>query len=226
MLLGHSQEDLARKSGLAPKTIYRLERGLSVSRRSLLKACDALDVVPAQLQVPYPPTAAPCGYSVHRNGSHVWFTFGMDKRGKTTVDDFERIQTPEERLRLGRLGLVTAFGSALEFIMPEGPGILVMEVYGRIEGNVNGTLYRECVYACGQGRLRIGVLDEVVELGKGDALGCRSADVRWIEPAAPIGHQGSPTMLTWTGAVRVGNAPREVGPGERVKRRRKGGGGG
>ena len=228
MTQGYSQDDLARRSGLAPKTIYRLERGLAVSRGSLLKVCEALEVLPEQLcALPMPSPRPVYGvhqlYGVHRQGESVWFMIGGDLRVRVPEDNFERTQHREERLRLGRQGLVAAFGYSLSFMMPEGPGIVMLELFGRLDGPFNATMYRECVLSCARGGVRVGVGDDVVELVEGEALGYRSKDLRWMEPLAPTDSDGLPSTLTWTGAVRVGNLPGESRKGDRVKRTKRGG---
>ena len=228
MTQGYSQDDLARRSGLAPKTIYRLERGLAVSRGSLLKVCKALEVLPEQLcALPMPPPRPVYGvhhlYGVHRHGESVWFMIGGDLRVRVPEDNFERTQRREERLRLGRQGLVAAFGCSLSFMMPEGPGIVTLELFGRLDGSFNATVYRECVLSCARGGVRVGVGDDIVELVEGEALGYRSKDLRWMEPLVPTDNDGLPTTLTWTGAVRVGNLPGESRKGERVKRTKRDG---
>ena len=221
MTQGYSQDDLARRSGLAPKTIYRLERGLAVNRGSFLRICEALEVLPEQLcAAPMPP---PPVYGVHRQGESVWFMIGGDLRVRVPEDNFERTQHRQERLRLGRQGLIAAFGYSLSFMMPEGPGIVMLELFGRLDGPFNATMYRECVLSCARGGVRVGVGDNIVELVEGEALGYRSKDLRWMEPLAPTDSDGLPTTLTWTGAVRVGNLPGESKKGERVKRTKRDG---
>lgn len=220
MIQGYSQDDLAQRSGLAPKTVYRLERGMPTSRRSLVKICEALEVFPEQLcAVPLQSQVTKPVYGVHRREENVWIILGPDLRVKVPQDNFERTQRREERLRLGRQGLVAAFAATMSFMMPDGPGILTIEMYRRVEGPLNSTLYRECVLSCTRGRVRVGVGDDVIELDEGEALGYRSTDLRWMEPLAPV-EDGLPTMLTWTGAVRVGNLPGDFRKGERVKRSR------
>ena len=220
MMQGKGQEDLARLSGVSPKTIYRLESGVPTSRRSLLKVCAALEVSLAMLhETPAPPVAGDGDYDVHRGSAAVWYAMGPDRRTQIPRDDFERIQDPEERRRQGWLGIMSNFASTLGFVMPEGPGRVMIELYARWEGTINDTVYRECLLVVERGTVRVGVLDDVVELSDGDVLGYRSKDLRWLEPTLPVGSVELPAILTWTGAVRLGSVVQEKAKRRRAERR-------
>ena len=220
IIRGHSQEDLAQGSGVSVKTVYQVERGVPISQRSLSKLCAFVDLSLDSVRVRNTRVLSEdVDGLVYRRSAAFWMA-GVEKRAKVPEDSLQRVQRPEERLRLGRLGLVPMFVSSTTFIMPEGPGVVMIELYGRFEEAFNAIIYRDCLLACVQGRARARIGETTMELDEGDIVGYRSKNMRWMEPA-----EGSalPVRLTWTGAVRIGTPPGEVKPGARVRRRRKGG---
>lgn len=214
---GISQEELAERAKVSTATIYNVERCASVSHRTLLKICDALNEPLDSLRTRQQSVLAEDQDCVlFRGDSAAWIVFG-ESRTWVPEDDVMRIQSPEERMRLGRLGFVPLFAHTTNFIMPEGPGLVNLELYSRYPDTFNSTIYRDCLLGCVEGRLRLCIGKTVAELGPTDVVGYRSKDLVWMEPA-----EGSdlPVRLTWTGAIRVGLPVREVSKGERVKRRR------
>jgi transcriptional regulator with XRE-family HTH domain len=207
VLRGESQEKLARLAGLGVSTIYNAEQGKAIGRRSLLKICAVFEIPIEELLRPKQVRLTPeSGGVVHRYAASVWVV-AADRRTTVPPDDFARIQSAEERLRLGRLGLVTTFCTTTSFIMPHGPGLIFVELFHRFEGAVNEGLYRECTVRCEQGRLRICIAGEAIELAPGDVVGYYAKDMEWAEPAEPVGPTGFPVVFTWTGAVRTGGPP-------------------
>ena len=215
---GVSQRELARRSGLAISTVYHLERGAPVSRRTLLKLCEGMGETFDSLRTRNQSVLTDDhDFVVFHREAAIWTAYG-EGRDRVPDDDIERIQSPEERLRLGRLGFVTLFGHLTNFIMPEGPGLVTFELYGRYPFAFNKEIYRDCLLSCLQGRVRLRIGGSTLELGDGGVVGYRSRDLEWIEPV-----EGGelPVRLTWTGAVRIGSPVGEVRKGERVKRRKR-----
>lgn len=207
IIRGESQEKLARLADLGVSTIYHAERGRPIGMRSLLKICAAFDTSLEEILRPkQAPLSADTSHLVHRCAESIW-TVGVDLRSKVPPDDYSRIQSEDERLRLGRLGLVAAFCTTTSFIMPFGPGLTFVELYRRFEGGVNVDIYRECTLRCERGELRLCIDGEIVELGVGDVVGYHPRDLQWAEPIAPIGPNDFPVLFTWTGAVRTGSPP-------------------
>ena len=216
---GLSQEELARRSGLAVSTVYHLERGAQVSRRTLLKVCAGLQETFDSLRTRNQSVLTDRRDLVlFRREEAIWVAFG-ERRPKVTEDDVLRIQEPEERLRLGRLGFVSAFGYLTNFIMPEGPGQVSFELYDRFTEAFNAPIYRDCLINGLEGRARLMFGETIVEIGPRDVVGFRSKDLVWMEP---VEGEELPVRLMWTGAVRLGSPVREVGKAERVKRRKGG----
>lgn len=205
-LRGESQEKLAELAGLGISTIYNAEQGKPIGERSLFKICTVFTMPVEELLRPQLPLSREEGVAVHRCANSFWIA-ALDYRANIPSDDYARIQSAEERLRLGRLGFVGAFCTTTSFIMPNGPGLAFIELYRWFDGPINEGLYRECTIRVEQSRLRICVRDKIVELDEGDVVGYYSEELEWAEPAEPIGPTGLPVLFTWTGAVRVGNPP-------------------
>ena len=203
-LRGLTQRQLAERAGVTLSTVYHAESGRPLMRRTLERICGGLD---CPLNVLFEPQkrllADGVEILVHRSEEALWVAAG-ERRSKVPEDDVSRIQSPEERLRLGRLGLVPLFLCYLRFIMPEGPGPVHLELYGRFEEALNQTLYRDSVLMCVEGVAHVHVAGRTVALKSGDALGYQSGDLRWMEPKGTA----LPTRLTWVGAVRHGRLPR------------------
>jgi len=206
-LRGESQERLARLAGVGVSTVYHAERGKPIRQGSLLKICAVFDVPFEELLRPKQVALSPdVGVVVHRNAANIWIV-AVDLRKNVPADDFTRIQNAEERLRLGRLGMVAAFCTTPSFIMPNGPGLTFVELFHRFEGGVNEGLYRECTIRCDQGGLRLCITGKVIELEVGDLVAYFAKDMEWAEPITPTGPTGLPVLFTWSGAVRIGSPP-------------------
>jgi len=217
IIRGRSQEDFAAHSRVSVTTLYQVERGQAISQRSLLKICAALGESPGSIRTRDRIILnSDLDCLVFRAAECLW-TVELEVRAKVPEDDLRRIQDPRERLRLGRLGLVIAFFSTPNFIMPEGPGVVFIELYRRFADDFNSIIYRDCLLTCTQGRARVMVGETVVEMEEGDVMGARSKDYRWMEPIDPVGADGHPVILTWMGGVRVGSSPGD----KRRARRRK-----
>lgn len=216
MMLHVSQEELALLSGLGLRTVRRIENGIPTSRSTLNKVCKGLDVTLHQLTVsPTNVVGSQMEYGVHRRAENVWYYPNTVARPKIPSDEAERIQNPDERIRLGKLGLVPMFACSSSFIMPEGPGVLQMELFGRLEEVFNAEVYRMAVVYCLRGHLEVSLRQGDIALGEGDILGYETNDMRWMQPAAG---QELPVAILWIGAIRVGSIPQTAG--QRVKRRK------
>ena len=221
LLRGYSQEALARLAGLSISTIRHVEGGRPIRMRSLLRVAESFDETIESIRMPNGAVLThEVDYVSFREVSATWVSGSVDRRSNVPVDNHRRIQDPAERARLGRLGLLAMFLSNTGFLMPEGPGLIFIELYDRSEGDLNGLLYRDCTIACVAGKARLRIGESILEMIPGDVMGYRSKDLVWMEPAE---ESELPVRLTWTGAVRLGSPVREVGKGERVKRRKAGG---
>lgn len=221
IIRGHSQEDFARKAGLSVSTLYHVEQGLAINYRSFLKICSAFETSVDSLTRRHQNVLTENDdFLALRREDQLW-TVEVESRSRVPEDDLSRIQQPEERLRLGRLGLVNVFFCTTNFIMPEGPGFVLLELYRRLTDPFNSIIYRDCLLTSLQGTARLHIGESITELRPGDVIGYRSRDMVWMEPAEPIGNNGLPVILTWTGAVRVGSPPLEDYSNKRVRKRKK-----
>jgi len=221
IIRGHSQEEFAAMAKLSITTLFHIEKGRPISRTSLIKVSAALQESLDSLKLRNRVALADeADCRIFRRSQGLW-TVELETRAKVPEDDLRRIQDPSERLRLGRLGLVIGFFCTTNFIMPDGPGVVFIELYRRLQDQFNAIIYRDCLLTCTRGRARVGIGDTVVEMDEGDVVGYHSKDLTWMEPAEPVGQDGLPTILTWTGAVRLGGRPIADTSNKRVRRRKK-----
>lgn len=221
IIRGHSQEDFARKAGLSVSTLYHVEQGLAINYRSFLKICSAFETsVDSMTRRTQNILTESDDFLALRREDRLW-TVEVESRSRVPEDDLSRIQQPEERLRLGRLGLVNVFFCTTNFIMPEGPGLVYLELYRRFTDPFNSIIYRDCLLTSIQGTARLMIGETVTEVRQGDVIGYRSKDLVWMEPLESVGKDDLPVILTWTGAVRVGSPPMEDYTNKRVRKRKR-----
>lgn len=205
LMRGYTQEEAAKLSSLGVTTLFKIESGRSVRMISIKRLCLALglayDDLAQRRTVIHKEAGPPV---VHQPQNSVWTAIG-DQRKHIPVDNADLIQTPEERRRLGRLGLVPVFCSSPGFIMPEGPGAVLIELYGPRVGPINERIYRDCIVYCQRGRLRLVISGTAVELGPGGFVGYVSRDLQSIEPSDPSDEEV--TTFLWLGANRLGKVP-------------------
>lgn len=214
---GTSQDELARRANVSTATIYNVERCAPVSRRTLQSIAEALGEPIDSLRTRHQSVLADDQECVvFRQANAAWIVCG-ERRTWIPEDDVFRIQNEEERQRLGNLGFVPAFVHTTSFLMPEGPGLVNFELYGHFADPFNATIYRDCLINCVSDSVRLLIRDRTVVLAAGDVVGYRTKDLQWMEPV-----EGSqlPVRFTWIGGMRIGPPLRELGKGERVKRRR------
>lgn len=222
IMRGYSQEEFATNAGVALSTVYHAEKGMPISRRSLSKICAALDESFDSIRTRKRRLLTnDIDYLLYQGGSSPW-TGDLDSRKNVPDDNFQRVQDPQERMRLGRLGLVKVFLSTTNFVMPQGPGLTFIELFDRIDEPINSVIYRDCLITCTAGAARLSINGKVVELGVGDYIGYRSKELDWIEPITPNGSEDLPACLTWIGAVRVGRLPEDISASDRVRRKGRG----
>lgn len=203
-LQGYTQAELAQRAGVTITTLYRAEQGLPLRKSSIDKIASALDMTLDELLQEKPVmdvTAHAC--VLHRGSSNVWFA-PIDRRKNVPEDNAELVRSPQERRRLGSLGLTPIFISYPRLVMPDGPGATLIEVYGRYPDGINPDIYRDCMIHCLRGAIRLQILDEVVELEEGDFIGFATTNLRWMEPAAPLKGSDPTPLALWFGAVRLG----------------------
>lgn len=229
MKQGLSQRDLANLSATGIKTIYRIEAGQSATERSLNKVCQALGITLEGLRaVPQDAVDETHPFRIHRKAQDRWFYLESRHRTRPPEDEFERIQDPAERRRLGALGFVPMFVTLPTFFMPQGPEVVRSELYGRIEASQSANPFVESFLRCMQGRMRCVIRGVEMELGEGDIVGCHTADIGWMEPVGDelpvrlIVVSGDPVGVLTDGELQGKRAVR-VKEGEGTRDRRIGG---
>jgi len=204
VLLDITQAELAERAGITVRTLYRAERGFPARHSSLEKIANGLNMSLDELLREKPVMDGTAqAYVLHRAAENVW-SAPIDRRRNVPEDNETRVRSASERRRLGLLGLTPLFLCYPVLVMPEGPGATLLEVYGRYENAINPEVYRDAMMHCLRGGVRLGILDEIVELGEGDFVGYVSRNLRWIEPVAPLGENDPVSLVLWFGAVRLG----------------------
>jgi hypothetical protein len=151
-------------------------------------------------------------YVKHNLHDTRWFVYG-DQRRSVPEENLELIQHVSERIRLGKLGLANLFGCGLNYLMPDGPGMLLYEVHGPTDP-VNQN-YRDGIYYAIRGSVIIGLEGESVHLAEGESIGLDGTTSITMDLAESLQPGQMPPLIQFIGANRVGKFPKP----------RKGGGG-
>jgi transcriptional regulator with XRE-family HTH domain len=204
---GLTQTELAVLSGVTKVTIYYAETGKPVRRQTLKKIADAFDIGFDEMlstEVMRHMISKKNPQVFHAAEDAAWYRL-IDLRKNIPPDNQEKIQDSLERSRLGHLGLVPYFWSHLSFIMPEGPGMIMIEFYGAHAFPKN-LMYADWIAYCVQGELRVEMCGKTYEMKKGDALGYMTEALS-VEPLHPLGPNDPPAIMMWVGANRMGRFP-------------------
>jgi len=215
-----TQAELAAQAKIDVSTLHRLESGHGVHRNSIQKIANALgESVPFLNSVlPYGLPSSKRELFVHRHEELNWFASG-DRRKRVPADHQARIQREEERLRLGKLGLVRSF-QAYMVVMPRSPGMSQIEVFEQIFVGPNPT-YDSFVIACIRGQVIFRMGDQEVTLSAGDSVGFSADEEATVEPLDPIGPSGLPPLVWAISANRRGHVPIEFQDRKRVRTRHR-----
>jgi transcriptional regulator with XRE-family HTH domain len=209
MIRGFSQAELAARAGVGITTIYKVEQGRTVRRESLRKivenglggSIEEVSISP-RLTNPKPADAL---YVKHSVGKTMWFIYG-DQRRLVPEENLKLIQDVQERIRLGRLGLAHLFGCGLDYLMPDGPGMLLYEVHGPTDPISQN--YRDAIYYAIRGSVTITMGGETVLLEEGESIGCDGTQIVTLDLAGPLAMGQMPPLVQFIGANRVGKAPK------------------
>jgi transcriptional regulator with XRE-family HTH domain len=213
MMRGFSQHHLADRAGVGITTVYKVEQGKRVRNKSLLQVIgtglgglvEECNSNPRLSNV----KSADALFVTHRKEDTRWFVYG-DVRKLVPDDNTALTQDVTERIRLGRLGLAHLFGCGLNYLMPEGPGMLLYEVHGptdRVSQN-----YRDAIYHVLRGSVNITLAGETVSLAEGESIGCEGTQHVCFDLAEKLKPGQLPPLVQFIGANRVGKVPRHVPP--------------
>lgn len=199
-----TQVEFARVAQVSPATVVSAEQGKPLRKSTFMRLCAALNTNPTELMVVRGQNikTKERRYLVHHLRDAEW-SAQFDRRKRVRENDFEMIQSPEERLRLGRSGLVSVFGTGPSFLMPRGPGILIDEIFQEVEFPLD--MYRDYVGYCLAGKISVWVdEDGPIILSPGEMIGF-SDNVRLrVGPAQAVGVDDHPPMMMWIAANRKG----------------------
>jgi transcriptional regulator with XRE-family HTH domain len=215
-----TQAELAKRAGIDPATVHRLEAGKRVHLRSLEKICGEFHV-PLELMtsvLPYGTPLEPATMFIHRQANLTWYAHG-DNRKAIPKDSQARIQNEEERLRLGRSGMVDWF-QAYTFAMPSGPGMAVTELFRATQWGPSPT-YRDCVTYCVRGEITLQLRGQTLHLKAGDGAGYSADEITIVGPAIPVGMKDLPPLVWHITANRVGQLPIEFNRRKRMRTRHR-----
>ncbi|MEX2243523.1 MAG: XRE family transcriptional regulator [Fimbriimonadaceae bacterium] len=209
VIRGFSQEELAARAGVGITTIYKAEQGKVVRRKYLKKIVeDGLDGLleeansSPRLSNLKPDDAL---YAKHARDRTTWYVYG-DHRRRVPENNLQLIQDVQERIRLGRLGFATLFGSGLEYLMPNGPGILLYEVHGPTDPVSQN--YRDAIYFVLCGSVLLTLKGETVRLDEGESIGCDGRNIVTMDLAEPWQNGQLPPVVQFIGANRIGKIPK------------------
>lgn len=191
-LQGWSIRSLAAASGTCADTIFRIEHGGPSTMRCRQKVCDALQASYRRLVMASEEGGA--GYAIHRRENDYWSVHYEDRPYRVPEDEEGRIQKPNERDRLGRLGFVRHFVRMLNCRLPHGKLVAgVLELYG--EGTKSNYLAGEVLVFVLFGNVRVVYGEESFELTVGESatIECAREDF-CFEPASSPSPR-PPTLL-------------------------------
>jgi transcriptional regulator with XRE-family HTH domain len=199
---GLTQTELADRSEINISSIFRVEKGKAVRMATVAKIAKGLDIVvdtilSGEFRQPEFPNLV-----VHRVANAYWFAED-DRRAKIPPDHLESYLDANERRRLGGLGFVSWFGSPPTSIMKNGPGIVTLEIHGLRFDAFNAHFYEDAVIFVLRGRVSVQASTGKVELGEGDWVGFKSANLVSIGPAEGTAIQTLPPRVLWIGANRL-----------------------
>jgi len=192
-LRGWSIEMLAKRAGVAPHTVLRIEHGVpsTVAKRS--RVASALDTLPARLEAERDLIRE--DVAVHTHQDDRWMGL-IDYRAQTPEDNAERLQTADERLRLGRLGFVPQFVKVLHCRLPKGKIVSgILELHGDLLPStyLGGEVF---AYALkGDSELHLG--DEVFPLDEGHAVTLDCTRPFFFAPKLPEPERAVPTLVLY-----------------------------
>lgn len=165
-LRGWSMERLASLAELATDTVFRIEKGAPSTKRTRLRLCKALQSSYKRLLMK--PRVAGPAFAIHRSEDDWWVVHWQQRAYRRPEDEEERIQTSEERQRLGGLGFVSHFVQMLNCRLPRGKLVAgILELHG--EGSKSRYLAGEVLVYVLSGKVRVVIGDEQFFLKQGEA---------------------------------------------------------
>lgn len=194
---GYAVADLAEKAGVHRNTLVRLEQGRPVTRKVLERVCNSLDTIPPNLTLTSEDPDRP--YRVHRAKEEDWVVTFNRPGSTAAVENFDPVPDPQERHRLGTVGLVSGF------FLNHASGLLdgrihagTLELYGDQERPDCHHAGEEFVL-CLRGRVILELEGERIELKVGDSITFRSEMRHRYHAAEPTraGEEPPRLLMVW-----------------------------
>lgn len=195
---GLSQSELARRAGVNLASVYRIENAQATHLRTARSIARGLNIVFEDLMLKKSVLSSATPIAVHRAKLAKWFS-AEDSRARLPVDHVEGYQQEAERQRLGKLGFVPFFMCPPLIIPPNGPGLVVCEIFSTLQGPFNQEFYLDGAVYVLRGRVTCRVDDEVRELDQGDWAAFRCAALQ----AVTVAESGESATILWIGATRA-----------------------
>lgn len=195
---GLSQTELARRSGVNLASVYRIERAKPTHLRTARSIARGLNIVFEDLLLQKSVLSGSTPVAVHRAGLAKWFS-AEDSRTRLPADHVESYQQEAERQRLGKLGFVPFFMCPPLIIPPNGPGLVVCEIFSTLRGPFNEEFYMDGALYVLRGRVTCRVDSETRKLDEGDWAAFRCSSLEEVAVVAPC----EQATILWIGATRV-----------------------
>jgi transcriptional regulator with XRE-family HTH domain len=194
-----TQRELARHAGVSLSSVLRVENARPIRLTTLKKITGGLNIVFNSVFQQLPEVPAE-DVGIHRSATAKWYAID-DRRPK--AEPGQLVKERAERQRLGRIGFVSGFLCGPSVILPQGPGLILLEVYGPLIGPLNAEFYSDAVLYVMQGQITAQIEDREVVLEKDDWVGYKTATLKSYAPCPPWGGKGEPAIALWIGANRV-----------------------
>ena len=197
-----TQSELARRAGVSRTTIRRVEEGMPCWNLTLDRLASVFNIPAYEFCITNRFANVlneETDYVVHHSEQYFWHARG-DRRNTIPEDNESAIQNPAERQRLGQLGFVPMFKSWLEFLLPVGPGILRMELYGQHEQRFMPQYSAISLFVL-SGNILITIAGKPEQLAPGDAIAFDSLKSVLLQPLEKYAG-GPPCELLLVGSQR------------------------
>jgi hypothetical protein len=186
LAVGHSIRDAALSAHLSENTLRRVEAGFPIHQSNLAKLWRAYGAVPITYEA-FRSGSVQRGdhYRIQTAADHVWYAMRLDSEGRSESFRFGNSLVPEERNRLGRLGLATHCSIPLRVrslksrFMP-----FLVEVCGRTD-TMQDPSGERFIFGV-RGRIRVWVGDESFIVGAGEAATFDSTFLTCMEAVDPV----------------------------------------
>lgn len=192
---GLTLRDLSSRSGVSKNTILRLEHGLPITVQALERICNTLQTILPNLlgSVASPDQGL---VRVTRADPRNWRIAFCRKKAPKKFSDFDLVDDPAERTRIGGLGFVSGFVQTTSSLEAGRLQASLVDLYGRQERAGFRHSGEEFVF-CLSGRLLLTVGKESHILEEGDSAIFPSGVRHRYEAAGDSGSAPTRILMVW-----------------------------